>query len=123
MNVFYIVSLLAAHFIGDWYCQSRQMALKKSSDFLTLLKHLVSVNIYLFCICVLFSISLSKICVAITINAIIHGLIDWNIWSNYKKSISKEKLETFEYWKDKRFYDTIALDQFLHLATIFILFS
>jgi hypothetical protein len=64
-------------------------------------------------------------------NASIHGLIDAYIWNLYKWQVMKrlkalglddERLEfeknNFEYWKDKGFYTTIGLDQFLHHATI-----
>jgi hypothetical protein len=85
-------------------------------------------------------------------NAAIHGVIDWNIWSLYKKQVKKRLnkaaymravedtdwntsyknrcerhlkvlAEEFKYWEDKGFYTTIGLDQLLHTLTIILLFA
>ncbi len=124
MNSHFAISLVVAHFVGDWYFQPRSMALAKSSNFKVLFKHLFIVSALLTPTMMYFD----KVWVIIP-NAIIHGLIDWNIWTYYKKKLlerlngDKEAFNTFEYWKDKSFYDTVALDQCLHLVTLFVLCS
>lgn len=111
-----IISFLAAHFVGDWVFQSRRIAQEKSSYINTLLYHLCIVTVAL---SVPFLIFTSKNTIYLIVNALLHGLIDWNIWKWYKRRVPAN----FQYWKDKTFYNTIALDQFLHLTTIFLLFS
>jgi hypothetical protein len=121
----FAANLLMAHFVGDWWLQPREMAMKKSSDALTLLRHIVRVTGVL-------ALPVLLVCperwYLLGVNAAIHAIIDWNIWRGYKADVleqvnfNSEKFAAFEYWKDKRFYDIIATDQFLHLLTIFYLF-
>lgn len=129
MNIVPVVlTFLIAHFFGDWFCQPRWMARKKSENLLILLAHLAIVTawlgaglFFLHCFKVLpttEALFQAPMTMKLTFNAVIHGAIDWNIWRNYKNSIHMD----FEYWKDKRFYDTIAMDQLLHLGTLAILF-
>jgi hypothetical protein len=80
-------------------------------------------------------------------NSMIHAFIDGSIWNLYKKIVIckikkhidsyykdgfkldekefNERVEydvkTYEFWKDGMFFDTIGLDQFLHVSTIIIL--
>lgn len=124
-----VLTLISAHQIGDWFCQPRTMAMKKSSELEVLLAHVFIVTVFLFI--GVFSLvamdalptlseSLIKIPIwmKLILNGAIHGLIDWNIWDHYKKGKSSD----FKYWLDKEFYDTVAIDQWLHLATLMILF-
>ena len=119
--------LIGSHFLGDWYLQSRQMATNKSSDFNVLLHHVGIVSLVLV-LALFHTIAFPVLLWKLGVNALVHGLIDWNIWSFYKRMVKNEGPRTdsemlkYEYWKDKRFYDFIALDQFLHLATLAILF-
>lgn len=64
------------------------------------------------------------------LNTAIHGLIDWNIWRIYVRSVawrrtSENSLKLIEgeypYWKDDVFIATFGLDQLLHFLTITIL--
>ncbi len=58
------------------------------------------------------------------INAVIHGVIDWNIWRAYKMYVSASHDlanlggSDYKYWEDHLFYVTIGLDQFLHMTTL-----
>ena len=117
-HTLFIVCLIAAHFIGDWALQSRKMAMGKSSSKRILVNHISIVSLILLLVLIPFNVPATEVIVKLGINAIVHGIIDWNIWSFYKK----DKPSNFEYWKDKGFYDTIALDQFLHLGTLAVLF-
>jgi hypothetical protein len=114
MTTFLAVTLIAAHFAGDWYFQSREMALKKSKEIGMLLQHLAIVSAALFLPCLI----AGKFWV-LAVNALLHGLIDWNIWGFYKKKYGIN----FDHLNNKGFYDTIALDQCLHLVILFVLFS
>ena len=76
------------------------------------------------------------------LNALIHGVIDWNIWKLYKYTVYRRLLtrvisegaredqyeagiashaKVWKYYEDSKFYDTIGIDQFLHAATIVLL--
>lgn len=120
----FAILLLAAHFIGDWWMQPRWMAEGKSSSAGTLLHHLFRVTIWIgaavFFGHTFFGVNMAPNIYLLKLlgNAVIHGIVDWNGWKWYKKGKSAD----FKYWKDKKFYDTIAGDQFLHLATLFLIF-
>lgn len=126
INTSYLLTLVTVHFVGDWWCQSREMAHKKSVNMKVLFKHLCIVTGVL-AIPVLAVVPCRWY--LLIVNAIIHGLIDWNIWKDYKYDITCKfpcdivAQNAYEYWKDKRFYDIIAVDQFLHFSTIFLLFT
>jgi hypothetical protein len=116
-----VLSLLAAHFLGDWFLQSRNMAKNKSVYFHALLEHLVAVTTCLSLLLLFFynmGITPTFPVQKLFINAVLHGIIDWFGWSFYKRG----KPTNFKYWEDKGFYDTIAIDQFLHITILFILF-
>lgn len=113
--------LILAHFTGDWWWQSRHMAMNKSKDIMVLLTHLIQVSFFVLLAAVLIYMPVAgdfTIYYKVLINAVLHGLIDWNIWKMY----AKDKPAGFEYWKEKTFYGIIAIDQFLHLSILFILF-
>ncbi len=115
----YVIALLAAHFFGDWILQSRDMAVRKSSDIQMLFKHCCIVSACLFFVAVPF-IGFWKAGFCVLINFYFHALIDWHGWTIYKKKFVGLTLE--EHFKNYWFYFTIAIDQFLHLAIIFLLF-
>ncbi len=128
----FILALLAAHFIGDWILQPREMALNKSKDFRVLCDHLCIVTVCLSWASLIFfwgNLGIPFL-LLLFVNAVLHGVIDWNIWRIYAKvrgnnvyehEIGKWTHESHinhDYW----FYSTIAIDQFLHLSIIFLLF-
>ena len=163
--MYWLVWLMVLHFIADFILQSREMGKKKSSEPKWLLKHLgiqlgvmfIGLAIPLFfntmdtitAACpgcytdaqVLGTSSIVALIVAFRIaflNALIHGLIDWNIWKLYKISaylrIKKEAKEgnfglawiaesgkNWQYWEDHWFYTTIGFDQLLHVSTLLLL--
>jgi hypothetical protein len=119
MTTVYIALLIAAHFIGDWLLQSRAMAHTKSTNMWVLIDHVCIVS---FILALPISIFAPERMPLLIINGLLHAFIDWNLWSGYKASIPIDQQTTFEYWKDKRFYDHIACDQFMHLFLIIVLF-
>jgi hypothetical protein len=120
-----LIYLFVLHFIADFLLQSREMGKKKSVEFNWLAKHLaIQFAIFL--------VGLSIFNVECTVefaglNAIIHGIIDWNIWKLYKVSVYlRDKTatpETWKYWDDHWFYATIGLDQLLHAITLIGLYQ
>jgi len=161
--MFALMSLMICHFVADFLLQSREMGKKKSSEWRWLLKHmgiqwavfmLVVPLIVAAKICTIgeaqypefmgspefFPKFLLPLCLIVgamfsTVNTLVHGLIDWNIWKLYKISaymrIKKEAEEgnfglawiaesgkNWQYWEDHWFYTTIGFDQLLHAATI-----
>lgn len=116
------------HFVADFILQSREMGKRKSTDILFLVAHL---GIQFFVFLPFFGLKFALL------NALIHGLIDWNIWKLYKYSVLKRskngsslgiwdvgtELANFKYWEDHLFYTTIGFDQFLHTLTLILLYN
>lgn len=159
-----LIYLMVAHFIADFLLQSREMGKKKSSEWRWLLKHL-GIQFGVFFLVVPLVVA-NKICTQGEMdfpeymndpkfwtdllipfslkagfwfsffNALVHGLIDWNIWKLYKlsayirmkyekdkhlylKADGKTVIEDkWFYWEDHWFYTTIGFDQLLHASTI-----
>lgn len=161
-----LIYLLFLHFVADFLLQSRKMGERKSTDKRWLLAHL-SIQFLVFFVGVfaLFiyntfsfwqpgaALEYIKFGTVLALlfsgaNAIVHGIIDWNIWRLYKfftyrrllhisrnpvsmtlrpgeenPVLLKILIKDFEYWKDHWFYATIGLDQFLHAATLLLLYG
>lgn len=129
-----MIKLICLHFVADFLLQSREMGKKKSEEVKWLSYHLL-IQFLIFVPFTGWRFSL--------VNALIHGLIDWNIWKLYKYSVfrrciaddlrslkehpdrftgsSYSKLKVFKYWEDHLFYSTIGLDQSLHMMTLYLL--
>ncbi len=140
MSSYLCILLLLSHFLGDWIFQSREIAENKSKKLYVLFVHLLYVHLTLFPICFyILNYNISNTLFLLSINLVLHGLIDWNIWKLYpriiKTSFQKKyteedvvnlKLEEFMkynlYAKNYMFYTFIAIDQFLHLSILFYLF-
>lgn len=96
-----------AHWIGDFVCQSRSMATKKSSSDLYLLYHVAVYSLVLG----IFSIFLGRHWIIFTfINFGLHYCIDW----------LTSRTTTYFWQKDnkKAFFTTIGFDQFLHAVCL-----
>lgn len=116
-----LIKLFAVHFVADFIMQSRDMAKNKSSSLIWLGLHL-TIQFTAFWIFTNWKFALA--------NAAIHGIIDWNIWRIYKRTVylrhrimfpGKVAIMDFKYWEDSLFYIFIGLDQFLHGITLIIL--
>ena len=114
-----IILALTVHFVADFVLQTRAMGKGKSNNILWLLAHLaIQYGAFYYFFGHTFALA----------NAVIHGMIDWNIWKLYKLSVkirnpnmSIEDAQYYRYWDDHLFYTTIGLDQLLHGATLIIL--
>ncbi len=115
-----LIYLFVLHFIADFILQSREMGKKKSVEFSWLSAHLqIQAAIFLV---FLLPINLLFAAKFAFLNALIHGIIDWNIWKLYKVSVylrdKRATPETWKYWEDHLFYTTIGFDQLLHASTL-----
>lgn len=82
-----IATLLMVHFVADFLLQSREMGTKKSSELKWLMAHL-AIQFIAFVIILSPLYGLTGIVFA-ALNAVIHGVIDWNIWRGYKWSVAR----------------------------------
>lgn len=128
IQIMTMIKLFFLHFLADFILQPREMGKKKSSDFRWLFGHL-AIQFLVFLPFVGWRLS--------AMNALVHGLIDKNIWNLYKVSVLyrvfpksmpwKERpgnlSANYRYWEDHWFYVTIGLDQFLHAVTLIYLFG
>jgi hypothetical protein len=127
---FCLVYMFSLHFVADFLLQSREMGKKKSEVFSVLVDHLtiqwLVVGLGLFLIT-----DPTKALAMTGINAVVHGVIDWNVWRLYKKYvghviqtspnnplITSDPLNPWKYYEDHWFYATIGFDQFLHISTL-----
>lgn len=120
------ISLVCAHFVGDWLLQWPSMAANKWKSFRVLSEHvaIISVTLLVFIIPHLLNADdLAPILFKVALNGILHGIIDWNVWRVYNKLCGTDemgnpvnKLEDIWFWK------FIAVDQFLHLVILLVLF-
>ena len=125
MNI--IVLALILHFVADFVLQSREMALNKSAKKMVLLQH-VGIHFVCFFIGLLF-FGLWEAFVISGINAVLHAIIDWNVWRGYKAVVPRRvekgsplwKNDEWQFWNDHWFFLTIGADQLLH--TLSILFA
>lgn len=138
--------MMLIHFVADFLLQSREMGKNKSTKFLVLLQH---ISIQFICFVVLLTpvVGFAPAFTFALGNALIHGVIDWNIWRLYKYSVLKRLYDdegndyipnvsktgpnhslmsdskVWQYQEDHWFYATIGLDQLLHTVTIIALFG
>lgn len=136
MTPFLILILL--HVIGDGFLQSREMAEKKSKELPWLIEHLTILS-GVIVIPAILMLGIIPGCLFTVGNAILHGIIDWNIWGGYRWWVVRRypmyhpdqqtqqfncgiTVPEFQYWKDSWFYKFIVTDQALHYATMYILY-
>ena len=138
-----LVYCLFLHLVADFFLQSREMGTKKSSEFAWLAMHL-AIQFLMFQVGLGFIVGFGVATKFALLNALIHGVIDWNIWKLYKYSAYvrladqarqegcrkdqiedrvKELSKGWKYYEDHLFYSTIGVDQFLHAATLVLLFG
>ena len=139
IHIYNLCILFVLHFISDFLLQSRETAKNKSIQFSYLAGHCWTIFfVTLFGTILLTSLNGIQSIALCVLNALIHGMIDWNIWKGYKlylakklgptrdeiknpllrKEITIDRMKRFAYWEDHWFYATIGLDQLLHALTI-----
>lgn len=95
MNIYASFALLLfCHFLADFILQPSWMAKRKSEDVQVLLAH-VAIHYAVFVIGIAFILGTAHpgICFLFSgINAVLHGIIDWNVWRGYKRYASKKAL-------------------------------
>jgi hypothetical protein len=134
-----LVWLFFLHFVADFLLQSRSMGKNKSVYPLVLFQHLgIQFSIVFFGLIPF--VGLKKAFLLSLANAVVHGVIDWNIWRGYKYFVMRRIYAAgpsstennpahplcdakggWTYWEDHWFYATIGLDQFLHMTTLTVL--
>lgn len=139
MTATILVYMFFLHFLADFVLQSREMGKKKSENVRMLGLHLL----IQFCVMFMGLGIVTHVTTAMLIassNAVVHGVIDWNIWRLYKVSAHYRIIKDFPssgaksledyynkrvadwtYWEDHLFYTTIGADQLAHIATLTLL--
>ena len=137
--------LLLFEYLSDFIFQTREMGKEKSQDLNVLIQHCNRVLIGTYFGFLFFyyltnpnSHYFKLAYTAALINAIFHGLIDWNIWKIYKaltyNKIKKENpssvvcalrdfKEKRDYAEDPVFYNIIGLDRLLHVLTLLVIIT
>lgn len=114
------VALIGAHFLSDWVLQTRYIAENKSKSWLVLGHHL---GIIAGGICVAFILcgvpATPVILGKFALYILAHGIQDRYIWRFYEKHYHDPKRPDY---KPKAFYNTIAVDQFIHLSLLMLFF-
>lgn len=111
MSIWLVITAIACHFYGDWYLQSRDTAINKSKDPMYLVIHLTQLSVAM----IPLALFLPDRWVWVPTYIVLHGIQDWFLWR-----VAKRWVSPYHYWENKRFYDTIAFDQALHLVTLFL---
>jgi len=141
---------LILHYTADFQLQSRDMAKNKSTNVLVLFKHaLIIFTVFTLGLGIAYGRKFGvNVWIFSFLNAIIHMFIDGTIWNIYKWLVTRKlekdvvgvikldpeqhyppiqiipiekRLKEYKFWEDSMFYDTIGLDQFLHVLTIIAL--
>lgn len=112
-----LTCLLVQHVFGDFYCQTREVATKKSSEPRYLILHGAIISISLTLFAGIHSFLYGNWWCAITFvaaNVLLHCAQDWHIWRFYKSR--RDPLTP--YYDDENFYLTIGIDQMLHVTVL-----
>jgi hypothetical protein len=112
MGFWLIILVVFQHFLFDWILQSRWIAVNKSHGFLALILHVVVVTIGFFLPAIFVFGPLAATSAAI-FYGLLHGLQDRYVWKWYGKRGVESPYD------DKWFWNTIAIDQFLHFLIMF----
>jgi membrane-bound metal-dependent hydrolase YbcI (DUF457 family) len=102
INIYFLIGLFWLHFLGDFVCQSDQMAIHKSTSYGWLSLHVLVYTVCFIGIGWRFAV----------LNGAIHFLVD----------LFTSRGTTYLWQREKRhwFFTLIGLDQMLHLTTLVI---
>jgi L-lactate permease len=78
-----LIIALLAHFVADFLLQDREMGKNKSEKISVLAQH-VAVNVFVTTIFLVPFVGLEKALIFSSLNGLVHGFVDWNIWRSYK---------------------------------------
>lgn len=119
-----VIALLIYHFLCDWIFQSRSMAVNKSKKLSVLNNHLAIIYSGLIITFLIIGYKPDDVGFRILLNTILHGIIDWYIWRVYRWMDRKFHWDdSIPYYERYSFFTFIAIDQFLHLSILFLLFA
>lgn len=128
------ISLLVAHWVGDWLLQNDRMALNKSKDNLVLLEHVAVYSLVLWLWAVywwwtpffLAGVKAEIIFSFWAITVVTHFLTDWitsrissRLWF-FKPNFPEHDVNEWSYVEGKRhwFFVMIGFDQLIHYVTL-----
>ena len=109
--------LLAAHFVGDFLCQSREVALNKTKELKYLLQHGFFVGLPVFAVFFGFQSFLIALCLSL-VYAVVHCIQDFVIWRTAFYFFGADE----NYSESKSFYTILGFDQFLHVSFLLFLY-
>lgn len=112
------------HFFSDFYLQSREVAETKSNDW-------VSMGIHMGIIYIIFAVFAFFIDMPqwiVVLYVLCHGIQDKYLWTYFKKyAYKREDIEDYVKYnlhtKDDKFWNTLALDQCIHICLMIFLFG
>lgn len=111
-------AMVTCHFIFDWWCQPRDIAVNKATSLPHMLKHLAILHVAFSVLAFFYGVSQW----AVVINTIAHGAQDKLIWGCYG-NLREEHPYDGDKYDDFWFWFCIALDQMCHLNLMFYLFG
>mgnify|MGYP003336378776 CR=1 FL=1 len=108
IDIWVVVAILWAHFVGDFICQSDYHAVNKSKSNVVLLQHVLWYSLPLTVLGFIIPINF----LWLIVNAILHGLTDY----------VTSRLTTKLWLAEKRhwFFVTIGADQSIHFTCLFV---
>lgn len=109
--------LVWGHYLADFVLQTRKMALEKSKYISTLFLHCLEHFLVYLILCTPFVGGVLAFKFA-GVNAILHGVVDWNIWRGYKYIHRDKDITTFRYWETHGFWSVVGLDQAIHYTCL-----
>jgi hypothetical protein len=119
MSIVTAIALVWCHALADFVLQDREMALNKSKKLSVLAEHCLH-HAALFFVVLLFLASFKEAILYSGVNAILHGIVDWNIWRGFKNAHADKDIATFRYWEHPTFWQTIGCDQALHYTCLIL---
>jgi ABC-type maltose transport system permease subunit len=106
-----LLVIIAVHFFADFTCQGRYLATNKSSNNWVLLTHILVYSLVMGFLLVPLGIALTYI----VLNAILHLCTDY--------VTSRLTTRFFKNGQHYLFWNTIAFDQFAHIAALIVLYD
>ena len=121
MTISLVITGIIFHFLFDWVLQSRDVARRKTEDLDALVYHgmIIYIGTFLFFVLVAAHVGLI-VAIAAFVYSVIHAIQDKYIWTMYKKRYDFYAIDPMQ---DSIFFDTMAVDQVLHLILLFVLAS
>lgn len=103
---------IVAHYVGDFMLQSRKIATKKSSSILALSIHVAIYAATLLVFSLLVNFTPHQRAMFVIYNGLLHFITDYISSRITAKALSNGNT--------KKFWDTIGVDQFTHIYTLYI---